>query len=60
GSSDLSQFKDPEKFEKLIRLFLARTQAQSGPTASNATALSLLGQGERKGGISAALLSRYV
>ena len=60
GSPDVSQFSDPDKAEKLIRLFLVRSQAQSSPIAGNATALSLLGPNTPNRGISAALLSRYV
>ncbi len=60
GSPDISQFNDPEKAEKLIRLFLVRSQAQSNPAVGNATAVSLLRQGKQKGGLSAAFLSRYV
>lgn len=60
GSPDISQFTDPDKAEKLIRLFLVRSQAQSNPFADTAPALSLLGRINPNAGISAALLSRYV
>lgn len=60
GSPDISQFADPGKAEKLIRLFLVRSQAQFSPVAGDGTALSLLGRNSPNTGISAALLSRYV
>jgi hypothetical protein len=55
GSPDVSQFADPEKVEKLVRLFLVRSQAQTGATTQSA-ALTLLQQA----GQSSNLLSRYV
>ncbi len=44
GSSDISQFTDPDKQEKLIRLFLLRAdiQAQSAGSTGGQTALMLL------------------
>ncbi len=60
GSPDVSQFKDPEKAEKLIRLFLVRSQAQSGVINTNSTALSLLDRSRQREGLSPAVLSRYV
>lgn len=60
GAPDISQFTDPDKAEKLIRLFLVRSQAQSNPFGGTAPALSLLGRNNPNAGISAALLSRYV
>jgi hypothetical protein len=55
GSSDISQFAEPENVEKLVRLFLIRSQARDVSTASSA-ALTLLQQAGR----TTNLLSRYV
>jgi hypothetical protein len=55
GSRDISQFTDPDKIEKLVRLFLIRSQAQSA-SATPSAALTLLQQADQSGD----LLSRYV
>lgn len=52
GGSDPAMFADPEKVEKLIRLFLVRSEAQSSGLASS-PALSLLQAGQGR-------LSRYI
>ena len=52
GGSDPAMFSDPEKVEKLIRLFLVRSEAQSSGLASS-PALSLLQAGQGR-------LSRYI
>lgn len=41
GGSDLGQFKDPAQVEKLIRLFLVRSDASASQTSSAAMALGL-------------------
>lgn len=55
GTADPAAFADPEKVEKLIRLFLVRSEAQSSGGATS-TALSLL-QGPQP---SQSRLSRYI
>ncbi|PUB11785.1 DUF1217 domain-containing protein [Yoonia sediminilitoris] len=42
GTDDLSDFTDPEQQEKLIRLFLIRSEAQSQTFTGGSTALTLL------------------
>lgn len=51
GSSDPSKFADPEQVEKLVRLFLLRSEVQGRATISGPTALQLLqnSQGARSG-----------
>jgi hypothetical protein len=42
GSSEIEQFKDPANMERLVKLFLVRSQASLAPTSSAAMALGLL------------------
>ena len=42
GSSEVAGFADPAAQEKLVRLFLARSQAQAATTSSGQLALTLL------------------
>lgn len=58
GASEISMFGDPGKIEELIRVFLARAEAQSNATVYSAqsTALTLLQSAGSRGG----LLSRHV
>ncbi|MGB3146863.1 MAG: DUF1217 domain-containing protein [Paracoccaceae bacterium] len=53
GSDDLAQFSDPEKREKLVRLYLVRAEIQSNTITSGTAALTLLSQSQNR-------LSRYV
>lgn len=53
GSPDVSQFSDPANVEKLVRLFLVRSQSQGDSATS--PALTLLQRGGSSG-----VLSRYV
>lgn len=51
GQSDLAQFKDPAQIEKLIRVFMARSQVAASGASAGSVALGLLQQTGR--------LSRY-
>ena len=53
GSPDVSQFSDPANVEKLVRLFLVRSQSQGDSATS--PALTLLQRGGSSG-----VLSRYI
>jgi len=52
GSSDPALFKDPEKVEELVKLYLLRNEAAAGlsPSAKGATALTLLQSAPMIGG----------
>lgn len=52
GSSDLAQFSDPAKVEKLVRLYLVRAQLQANPVSSGNVALSLLQNNTSGSGLS--------
>jgi hypothetical protein len=50
GSSDISQFTDPEKLEEMVSMFLVRAELNSGPSASTpgSMALTLLTQSNNR------------
>ena len=58
GDSEVTQFSAPENVEKLVRLFLVRSEvaANSSVYSAQATALTLLQSSQARGG----LLSRRV
>ena len=56
GSADVGQFSDPEKTEKLVRLFLVRSPAQQSDFGAGSAALTLLQTGSGATG----RFSRYV